>query len=236
MDGNPPLPFDDAGPPTLSVVDSVLSRTGGLLYRCLNDRDCTMMHLEGAVAALTGHEAREFLAPECLSFSKLIHEADRDAVYACIDRAVAEGTNWSIEYRLCRGEAGDLWVRETGGGVFDADGRLLYLEGIVADYAVPRAEALAAEALQAELAQKCRALMEDVTPVATILRLLRLLAINARIEAARAGAAGAGFAVVAAEIGRLADESTERTARIGALTRDLGLLLSESRDGEPPRA
>ena len=88
-----------------------------------------------------------------------------------------------------------------------------------------------AAALQAELALKCRALMGEVTPVATILRLLRLLAINARIEAARAGAAGAGFAVVAAEIGRLADESTERTARIGALTGDLGLLLTESREG-----
>jgi len=231
MDGSPLSPFDDAAPPTLSVVDSVLARTRNLIYRCLNDRDYTMIHLEGAVEALTGHEARTFMAPESLSFSSLIHEADRDAVYARIDRALAEGTNWSIEYRLCRGEAGDLWVWETGGGVFDANGRLLYLEGIVADNAVPRAEALAAAALQAELALKCRALMGEVTPVATILRLLRLLAINARIEAARAGAAGAGFAVVAAEIGRLADESTERTARIGALTRDLGLLLTESREG-----
>lgn len=218
-----------AGPPT--VADSVLARTGALLYRCRNDRDYSMIHLEGAVAELTGHEPRDFLGPARRSFAALIHEEEREAVFAEVDRALAERANWGVEYRLCRGAAGDLWVRETGGGVFDGNGRLLYLEGIVTDHAVARAEALAAAAVQGELAQKCRALMADIQPVTSVLRLMRLLAINARIEAARAGPAGAGFAVVAAEIGRLADETTERTARIGEVTRDLGALLTHAGQG-----
>ena len=44
--------------------------------------------------------------------------------------------------------------------------------------------------------------------------------------AARAGQAGAGLAVVAAEIGRLADETSTRASRVAETTRALNLLLS----------
>ncbi len=64
--------------------------------------------------------------------------------------------------------------------------------------------------------------------VAGVARSTKILAINASIEAARAGAAGSGFAVVAREVGKVADTvrdlSTELTAQLAPLVEELGVL------------
>ncbi len=205
---------------------SILLRANGFLYRCRYDTNYSMIYMEGGVAELTGYPARDFLASPSRSYTGVIHPADREMVVAQVDAALSRHTSWAVEYRLTRADGGDQWVRELGGGVFDADGALRYLEGVVLDHSVRRAEELAAGAMQAELADKCRILLQDTGPVLDVLRLLRILAINARIEAGRVGMAGAGFAVVAAEIGRLADETSARASHIAEVTRDLQLLLN----------
>lgn len=61
----------------------------------------------------------------------------------------------------------------------------------------------------------------------------KLLALNARIEAARAGEAGRGFAIVADEVGKLADQSSKAAADIIATVNQMNqtalLAIQESR-------
>lgn len=208
-----------------TAAASILRRTSGFLYRCRNDMNYSMIYMEGAVSALTGYAPEAFLGDGGQSYTATIHAEDQAAVVAAVDSALENHSGWIVDYRLHRPDGTDQWVQETGGGVFAENGTLLYLEGVVLDYALAKAEALVAAALQVELAEKCRALLQDTGPVMDVLKLLRILAINARIEGARAGQAGAGFAVIAAEIGRLADETSKRAVRVATVSRELDLLL-----------
>ena len=63
-----------------------------------------------------------------------------------------------------------------------------------------------------------------------LLNLLKtnLLSLNASIEAARAGTAGAGFSVVAEEIGKLADNSSQTVDKIQEFTGKINESVTET--------
>lgn len=211
------------------IIGSILHRTNGFVYRCRNDRDYSMLLMEGAVAELTGYPTSDFIEMPQRSYSGLTHPEDTDTVFAAVDTALERRENWSVDYRLVRPDGSTRWVHEVGGGVFDASGALQFLEGIVLDYEQrKREEALRGERNQ-QITEFCRNLVSETKPILSVLRELRILAINARIEAARAGQAGAGFAVVAGEVGRIANETTTRASTVSDLTEELQKLLRNAR-------
>ena len=210
------------------IIGSILHRTNGFVYRCRNDRDYSMLLMEGAVTELTGYPTADFIEMPQRSYSGLTHPEDTESVFAAVDSALERRENWSVDYRLVRPDGSSRWVHEVGGGVFDASGALQFLEGIVLDHETRKQE----EALRGErnrqITQFCRNLVSETKPILSVLRELRILAINARIEAARAGQAGAGFAVVAGEVGRIANETTTRASTVTELTEELQKLLRNS--------
>ena len=80
----------------------------------------------------------------------------------------------------------------------------------------------------AETVNAMRTIAERITIISDIAEKTDLLAINAAIEAARAGEHGEGFAVVAAEVRKLAEQSQQAAIEINNVSKQSVLVAEES--------
>lgn len=80
------------------------------------------------------------------------------------------------------------------------------------------------------LAFQSKAITDIISTINNISKQTSLLALNASIEAARAGEAGKGFGVVAEEIKKLANETSESTLKIEKLITDIQNLVSSTNE------
>jgi len=111
---------------------TLMANLPGMAYRCGNAPGWPMEFVSEGCAALIGWSPSDILRGRP-TFSELILEDDRDAVWEAVQAAVARREPFEMTYRITHADAGVRWVWERGGGVFDADGQLVALEGFIAD-------------------------------------------------------------------------------------------------------
>src|SRR5947208_3095239 len=112
---------------------SVIERFNGFLYRCKADQAYTMLQMTSGIARVFGYPIDELVGNHVRTFSSLIHSQDLSIVDDAVAKGLSDKANWDINYRLLAADGRSVWVHETGGGIWDDHGQLLYLEGAVAD-------------------------------------------------------------------------------------------------------
>ncbi|BFM13338.1 hypothetical protein R50072_34910 [Simiduia litorea] len=85
----------------------------GYIYRCKADADFTLLEADGQLEAVTGYEPEDFFNGKC-SFVSIIHPDDLTLVNQRIEKALADNTNFQIEYRIIDKSGQVRWVWETG--------------------------------------------------------------------------------------------------------------------------
>lgn len=186
--------------------DSIAGRMNGFLYRSMADEAYTMMAMTDGITRVFGYPVNDLIGNRARTFASLIHPDDLGPVSAEARVALEKRCDWSVEYRMIHADGTPIWVTETGGGIWDADDRLVYTEGSIINIQSLYTRLDGRTADMAFTASK-------TTEVLRTLRFLKILAMNAGIEAARVGTAGAGFAFLAQEMRALADQ-TEETANV----------------------
>ncbi len=123
---------DDRAAEGERTMKTLLENVPGMAYRCLNDRNWTVIVLSEGCTELTGYRPEEFMEGAA-SFATLFHPADAEAVWAAVQEALAARAPWTTTYRIGTRDGDEKRVWERGVGVFDDAGDLQHLEGFITD-------------------------------------------------------------------------------------------------------
>ncbi|MFC1979143.1 PAS domain S-box protein [Chloroflexota bacterium] len=114
-------------------VGTLAGNVPGVLYRCANDKYWTMEYISSEIEKITGYPASDFIGNRIRSYSSIIHHEDLDMVWEIVQKGVENKNQYIIEYRLVDRDDNIEWVYEIGTPVFDKDGELEWLEGLIID-------------------------------------------------------------------------------------------------------
>ncbi len=112
---------------------TLTSNLPGMAYRCANDEHWTMEFASEGCFALTGYHPADLVGNRTVSWEDISDPADRSAGRATVNEALAYHRAFEITYRIRTATGAQKWVWERGSGVFSPEGRLLALEGFIAD-------------------------------------------------------------------------------------------------------
>ena len=112
---------------------TLMSNIPGIAYRCLNDPDWTMLFISEGCYTLTGYSVEAFTTQKTVTYSQIIHPEDQPSVWNEVQVALEHRRPFQLTYRMITATRELKWVWEQGQGIFNSDGELLYLEGLITD-------------------------------------------------------------------------------------------------------
>ncbi|HXZ25418.1 MAG TPA: PAS domain-containing protein, partial [Nitrospiria bacterium] len=114
------------------MVKTLLNHLPVLIFRCRNDREWTLEFVSDGCLALTGYRPDELTGKGAASCGReLIHSDDRKAVWEQVQNALALQQPFHVTLRIQTKSGKAEWVWAQGRGIFDADGSLRALDGLV---------------------------------------------------------------------------------------------------------
>ena len=116
-----------------NTLKNLFNNLPGMAYRCLNDKHWTMQFLSDGCYELTGYKPAELINNKKISYADIIHADDGLTTSADVYFAIKNKTTFEIEYRIISKYKKEIWVWEKGEGVYDENGKLLYIEGFITD-------------------------------------------------------------------------------------------------------
>ncbi|WP_115865740.1 PAS domain S-box protein [Halorussus litoreus] len=114
-------------------LSTLMDNVPGMVYRCRNERGWPMEFVSDACREVTGYDPAAVERGDVSWGDDVMVEDDRSTLWDDVQTAVENRETFSTTYRIETADGERRWVRDYGRGVFDGDGAVVAIEGIISD-------------------------------------------------------------------------------------------------------
>ncbi|WP_251330914.1 hybrid sensor histidine kinase/response regulator [Haloplanus pelagicus] len=114
-------------------LETLISNLPGMVYRCRNDPNWSMVTVEGEVEALTGYPAETLERNEVKWGESVLHPDDQEATWNAVQESLATDGTFETTYRIVTKDGTIKWMWERGRRVDTDDDGAAALEGFITD-------------------------------------------------------------------------------------------------------
>ena len=115
-------------------LQTLINNYPGMIYRCRNDQNLTIEHINEACYELTGYHHKQLLQNNKLTYINIIHHDDRQRVLDAIHNNLKEGDYFELSHRIVTASESTQWVINKGKGNFSSSGELLSFDGVMINF------------------------------------------------------------------------------------------------------
>lgn len=117
-----------------SEYEVLMRNVPGMVFRCENLPHWPVNFVSTNVLDVTGYAAAEFLREDQpMHFGDLILAEDADFVWQTVQAALDRREPYEAIYRFRARNGAVKWLHERGQGVFDGEGQLKHIDGVILD-------------------------------------------------------------------------------------------------------
>ena len=114
-------------------LHSIMSNLLGAAYRCKFDENYSVEYFSEKLFSISGYPPSDFTNNAVRSFASIIYPDDLEICRNTISEAAKTKSSYEFEYRIIHRNGNIVWVKENGKCIFDSQGQVIYLDGIIID-------------------------------------------------------------------------------------------------------
>lgn len=111
---------------------SLISNMPGITFRCELAPPWRTLFISDAVQRVAGWHAEEFMSGR-IHLGDVIHPDDMERIDRQLHDALANKRSFHCEYRMIHRDSTEHWVSETSCGVYDDNGKAVWIDGVIID-------------------------------------------------------------------------------------------------------
>ncbi|MBL0708593.1 MAG: transporter substrate-binding domain-containing protein [Sulfurimonas sp.] len=112
---------------------SMVSNVPGVIYRCLLDKEWTMLYVSNEIENLSGYPASDYLNNNLKTFADFVHPDDTQRVSTYIQHQLDIGEAYTIDYKIICRDGSVRWVRGGGKASYTDENSIGWLDGVIYD-------------------------------------------------------------------------------------------------------